>query len=85
MSQARNYIMATISDLMEEKMGVKPRPDQHLKNDLNMDSLDIVELGMGLEHEFEVTIPDNEMAAFSMMTVQEVVDFMDGLIVGKPI
>ena len=85
MSQARNYIMATISDLMEEKMGVKPKPDQHLKNDLNMDSLDIVELGMGLEHEFEVTIPDHEMAAFSQMTVQEVVDFMDGLIVGKPI
>jgi len=76
--------MSTISDLMEEKMGVKPRPDQHLKNDLNMDSLDIVELGMGLEHEFEVIIPDNEMAAFSQMTVQEVVDFMDRLITGKP-
>ncbi len=34
----------------------------HLVNDLGLDSLDVIELAMALEEEFDIAIPDEEMA-----------------------
>ncbi|MEA5578361.1 acyl carrier protein [Anabaena sp. UHCC 0451] len=44
-------------------------------DDLGADSLDIVELVMALEEEFDIEIPDE--AAEKILTVQEVVDYID--------
>lgn len=44
-------------------------------DDLGADSLDIVELVMALEEEFDLEIPDE--AAEKILTVQEVVDYID--------
>lgn len=46
----------------------------HLKEDLNMDSLDAVELTMALEDEFGFEIPDEE--AEKLLTVQNIVDYI---------
>lgn len=35
-------------------------PDVHFQNDLGLDSLDTVEIVMGLEEEFKLEIPDKE-------------------------
>lgn len=42
--------------------------------DLNADSLDIVELVMAIEKEFDLTIPDEE--AEKIQTVQDAVDYI---------
>jgi acyl carrier protein len=44
-------------------------------DDLGADSLDVVELVMGLEEEFDVEIPDED--AEKITTVQEAVNYID--------
>ncbi len=44
-------------------------------DDLGADSLDVVEIIMGLEEEFDVEIPDEE--AEKLTTVQKIVDYID--------
>ena len=46
-----------------------------LKEDLNADSLDAVELSMALEEAFGLTIGDEDLMAF--VTVKDVVDYID--------
>ncbi|MCX6359311.1 MAG: acyl carrier protein [Armatimonadetes bacterium] len=44
--------------------------------DLGADSLDVVELVMGLEDEFEIEIPDED--AEKIQTVKDAVSYIDG-------
>lgn len=46
----------------------------HFLTDLGLDSLDVVEVVMELEHEFNIQIPDNE--ADSLKTVGQAVDYV---------
>jgi acyl carrier protein len=46
-------------------------------DDLGADSLDLVELIMALEDEFDIEIPDN--AAEQITTVNDVVEYIKGL------
>lgn len=50
-------------------------PEANFANDLNADSLDVVELVMALEEEFDIEIPDEE--AEKITTVQEAVNYID--------
>ena len=43
--------------------------------DLGADSLDVVELVMGLEEEFDIEIPDED--AEKIATVQDAIDYID--------
>ena len=49
--------------------------DKRLSEDLDIDSLDAVEIGMALENEFGIEIPDDELAKF--VTVKDVVDYVE--------
>ncbi len=51
-------------------------PAASLVDDLGADSLDVVEIIMGLEEEFDVEIPDED-AEKSISTVQGIVDYVD--------
>lgn len=44
-------------------------------DDLGADSLDVVEIVMGLEEEFDVEIPDED--AEKIKTVKQIVDYID--------
>lgn len=46
-----------------------------LKDDLEADSLDAVELIMAIEEEFDIEIPDE--TALSMKTVKDIVDYIE--------
>ena len=46
-----------------------------LKDDLEADSLDAVELIMAIEEEFDIEIPDE--TAQSMKTVKDIVDYIE--------
>jgi acyl carrier protein len=50
-------------------------PQASFVDDLNADSLDLVELIMSLEEEFGMEIPDED--AERIRTVQEAVDYVD--------
>lgn len=54
-----------IAEIIVEQLGVSPEeisPDASFVEDLGADSLDIVELVMAMEEEFDVEIPDDDAA-----------------------
>ena len=50
-------------------------PEASFVDDLGADSLDLVELIMAMEDEFDVEIPDEE--AEQIRTVQDAIDYID--------
>ena len=51
------------------------KPESDIINDLGADSLDVVEMLMAVESEFNVTIPDE--VAMEMKTIQDMVNFIE--------
>ncbi len=69
-------IFETVKAIVVEQLGRKPedvKMDTTFK-DLDIDSLDMVELIMAVEEEFEISINDDEAENISNMT--EVVEFV---------
>lgn len=66
-----------VKKIVAEQLGVKEDTillASSFTEDLGADSLDIVELVMALEEEFETEIPDSE--AESITTVQAAIDYV---------
>ncbi len=63
-------ILAEQLDANAEEMTMETRIDE----DLGADSLDVVELLMSIEDEFEVEIPDEEIE--SLKTIGDVVEYI---------
>lgn len=67
-----------LKKIVAEQLGVEEAevtPQASFVDDLNADSLDLVELIMSLEEEFGLEIPDED--AEKIRTVQEAVDYVD--------
>ena len=67
-------------DIIVEQLSVdrdKVVPEASFVDDLGADSLDLVELIMAREEEFDVEIPDEE--AEKITTVQHAIDYVDKL------
>jgi acyl carrier protein len=65
-------------DIIEEQLSVdreKVVPGASFVDDLGADSLDLVELIMAMEEEFDVEIPDED--AEKIVTVQDAIDYVD--------
>lgn len=73
----RSEVAARIIELVAEKMD-KPKDeiseDKSIINDLGADSLDVVELMMDMEDEFELSIPEEE--AQKLETIGSVIDYV---------
>ncbi len=66
-----------VKNIVVEQLGVKAedvKNESSFVDDLGADSLDTVELVMGLEEEFDCEIPDEE--AEKINTVQEAIDYI---------
>ena len=66
-----------VKNIIADQLGVgeeEIKPAASFIEDLGADSLDIVELVMAMEEEFEVEIPDDE--AEKIKTVQDAVSFI---------
>ncbi|MFM7247346.1 MAG: acyl carrier protein [Actinomycetota bacterium] len=70
-------MLAKVQEILVERLDVDPdaiTESAHMRDDLQADSLDLVELIMDLEENFGVKISDEE--AQSIGTVGEAVDFI---------
>ena len=67
-----------VRSIIAEQLGVgedEIKPESSFIDDLGADSLDIVELVMAMEEEFDVEIPDEQ--AESIKTVKDAVDYIN--------
>jgi len=71
-------IQDRVTKIIVEQLGVKPEQvneDAHFEDDLGADSLDAVELVMGLEEEFGIEISDED--AERMRKVKDVIQYLE--------
>lgn len=70
-------IPTKVKDIIVEQLGVDPekvKSEASFIDDLGADSLDIVELVMAMEEEFDIEIPDED--AEKLRTVQDVASYL---------
>ena len=73
----REEILTKIQEITADRLGVDESdvtPDASFREDLEADSLDLVELIMELEEQFGMEIPDEE--AEKITTVEEAVEYV---------
>ena len=71
-------IFDTVKDIIAAQLGMdanKIKPESDLINDLGLDSLDIVDLGMTLEEKWNLIIEDDDMG--KIKTVADVVKYIE--------
>jgi acyl carrier protein len=79
----RSEVSERLSGVLVSELGLdaaKITEEAHFEEDLDVDSLGVVELLMALEDEFGVKIPDEE--AESIMTVGQAIDVVYGKLGG---
>ena len=67
-----------VRDIIVEQLGVSPDevvPEASFIDDLGADSLDIVELVMAIEEEFDLEIPDED--AERMQTIGDAISYVE--------
>ena len=71
-------IYKKLRTLIADSLGVEEEevtPEASFEEDLNVDRQELVDLMVAIEEEFEVKIPDEEMAAIA--TVGDAVDYLE--------
>jgi acyl carrier protein len=77
-SPEREAIETRVKEIIGEHLGVERDeilPESRFIEDLGADSLDIVELVMALEEEYEVEVPDED--AEKLRTVGDVIGYIE--------
>lgn len=75
-----NFEEITINTLSEYIKNVKKQDkevtlESHLVNDLDIDSLDTIELGFLIEEQFGIKVDFDKMMVIQLLTVQQVAEF----------
>lgn len=71
----REKILKDIQDHLRNELGIDPievTEESHLHNNLELDSLDDINLFMKMEAIHEITIPDEDM--YEIHTVRDLID-----------
>ncbi len=74
----REEITSGLAEILEEVAGVTPddvAEGQSFTDDLDVDSLSMVEVGVAAEEQFSVKIPDNEVQ--TLKTVGDAVSYIE--------
>lgn len=77
MSVSQEEIIAGIAEIIEEVTGIEPSeitPEKSFVDDLDIDSLSMVEIAVAAQDKFGVEIPDEQLK--DLKTVQDVVNFV---------
>ena len=80
MSEAKKVIFEKLQDIIAKQLSIEPKDikaTSSFTSDLDADSLDVVELVMTFEEEFDVPIEDE--VAGEMSTVQDAINYIAGV------
>ncbi|HWF80579.1 MAG TPA: acyl carrier protein [Streptosporangiaceae bacterium] len=77
MAMTQKEILAGLSEIIDEIAGVpadEVTPDKTFVDDLDIDSLSMVEIAVAAQDKFGVEIPDDQLK--DLKTVQDVIDYV---------
>ena len=77
MTVSQEEIIAGIAEIIEEVTGIEPSeitPEKSFVDDLDIDSLSMVEIAVAAQDKFGVEIPDDQLK--DLKTVQDVIDYV---------
>jgi len=77
MAMSQEEILAGLSEIIDEIAGVpadEVTPDKTFVDDLDIDSLSMVEIAVAAQDKFGVEIPDDQLK--DLKTVQDVIDYV---------
>lgn len=77
-------VETTIKNMLAKQFGVEVKdikPNTHIINDMNADSVDVVELMIDLEIEFNIKLPQEDYE--SKYTTQELLDLVNAKLQAK--
>ncbi|MDF0529968.1 meromycolate extension acyl carrier protein AcpM [Tsukamurella sp. 8F] len=80
MATSQEEIVAAIAEIIEEVTGIEPSevtPDKAFIDDLDIDSLSMVEIAVQLEDKYGVKVPDEDLAG--LKTVGDAVAYIQKL------
>jgi acyl carrier protein len=80
----RDDAVAALREVAVEVLSVEPEAvteDARFKEDLDADSLDLVELVMGLEERFDISVPEEDLE--NVTTVGQAVDLVLSKVASK--
>jgi acyl carrier protein len=78
MAMTQEEILAGLSEIIDEIAGVpadEVTPDKTFIDDLDIDSLSMVEIAVAAQDKFGVEIPDDQLK--DLKTVQDVIDYVE--------
>ena len=78
MAMTQAEILTGISEIIDEIAGVpadEVTPDKTFVDDLDIDSLSMVEIAVAAQDKFGVEIPDDQLK--DLKTVQDVIDYVE--------
>lgn len=83
-AEVTGMIYETVRELLAHQLEIDPAqigPQTDILEDLGADSLDIVELVMAIEEEFDIVITDERAA--NVRTVDQLVEMLEGILGSK--
>ncbi|HUC56948.1 MAG TPA: acyl carrier protein [Streptosporangiaceae bacterium] len=78
MAMTQKEILSGLSEIIDEIAGVpadEVTPDKTFVDDLDIDSLSMVEIAVAAQDKFGVEIPDDQLK--DLKTVQDVIDYVE--------
>ena len=83
-AEVTGMIYETVRELLAHQLEIDPAqigPQIDILEDLGADSLDIVELVMAIEEEYDIVITDERAA--NVRTVEQLVEMLEGILGSK--
>ena len=77
MAASQEEIISGLAEIIEEVTGIEPSevtPEKSFVDDLDIDSLSMVEIAVAAQDKFGVEIPDDQLK--DLKTVQDVIDYV---------
>ena len=77
----KKYIISTVNNALSEEFELdleQMTPQAHIRDDLNLDSLDIVDMILVLEQAFNFKLQDRSQIQ-NITTLQDIYDFIEAL------
>ena len=77
MGASQQEIITGLAEIIEEVTGIEPSevtPEKSFVDDLDIDSLSMVEIAVAAQDKFGVEIPDDQLK--DLTTVQDVIEFV---------